>query len=194
MVGTTRFIALILGMLCLSACGDGDSQQHVAESPSTDVCVAMTGSKGEVGGLQMDVSWNSTCMTAARAGGSDAQCAPNPSTGKSVQTALLSDAYMRALFLSLSDQGPVPDGELFCCKFAVASSQTASCCSVEIGNLILAGPTGSRIDGPNVAVQVSVGGVACGATAPGTPIPAIGSPAPMQTPIPTPSLTPFVGT
>jgi hypothetical protein len=198
MARTTLVAASILGILCLSACGGGDSQQHPADQPSVesssaDVCVAMAGSNGMVGGLQMELSWDSACMTAALATGNAAQCTSNPSTGKSVETGLLSDAEMRVLFLSLSDTSPVPDGDLFCCKFAVAQSQAGSCCSVELGNLILAGLTGHRIYGPNMTVQVSVGGVACSATAPSTPIPPIGSPPAMQTPTPTSSLTPLLG-
>ena len=166
MLRTTRVTASILAILCLSACGGGDSRQHAAaqvsaQLPSTDVCVAMAGSNGEVGGLQMDLTWDSACMTAARATGNAAKCTSNPSTGKSVETARLSDAEMRALFFSVSDTSPVPDGELFCCRFAVAPSQAGSCCSVNIGNLILADPTGGRIYDPSITVQASVGGTAC---------------------------------
>jgi hypothetical protein len=177
MVKTTRVAASILGILCLAACGGGDSQQHVAaqlsvESPSTDVCVAMAGGNARVGGLQIDLTWDSACMTVARTGGAATQCASNPSTGKSVETALLSDAQMRAIFLSVSDTSPVPDGELFCCKFAVApGAQADPCCSIDVTNLILAGPTGHRLYDPTITVQASVGGTACDASAPKTPIP-----------------------
>jgi hypothetical protein len=180
MVRTTFTTASILGVLFLSACGGGDSQQHAAaqlsvESPSTDVCVAMAGSNGMVSGLQMDLSWDSGCMTAARAAGNAAQCTSNPSTGKGVQTALLSDTQMRVLFLSLSDESPVPDGDLFCCKFEVAPSQADSCCSMNVTSLIVAGPAGSRIYGPGITVQASVGGAACDASAQETPIPSVES-------------------
>lgn len=179
MARTTLVAASILGILCLSACGGGDSQQHAAAqlsvaSPCTDVCVAMAGGNGEVVGLQMDLSWDSACMTAVRAGGSAAQCASNPSSGKSVQTALFSDAQMRVLFLSLSDESSVPDGELFCCKFAVAPSQADSCCSINVTDLILAGPAGSRIYDPSITLQASVGGVTCDASSQETPLPPTG--------------------
>jgi len=177
MLKTTRVTASILAMLCLSACGGGDSQQHSAdqlsaESPSTDVCVAMAGSNGRVGGLQMDLTWDSACMMVVRAAGSAAQCTSNPSTGKGVETAPFSDAQLRVLFLSVSDGSPVPDGELFCCKFAVApGSQADSCCSINVADLILASPTGGRIYDPSITVQTSVGGTACDASASETPIP-----------------------
>ena len=176
MVRTTLITASIFGIVFLSACGGGNSQLHAAyqlsvESRPADVCVAMAGSNGQVVGLQLDLTWDSACMTVARAGGAAAQCASNPSTGKSVQTALLSEALMRALLFSLSDTSPVSDGELFCCSFTVASSRADSCCSINISSLILAGPTGGRIYDPGITVQASVGGTACDASAPKTPIP-----------------------
>jgi hypothetical protein len=177
MVRTTLVTASILGILFVYACGGGNSEQRVvgqvaAELPPTDVCVAMAGGNGQVSGLQMDLTWDSACMTVEPAAGNAAQCASNPSTGKSVETNLLSDAQMRAIFSSLSDTSPVPDGELFCCKFAVApGSQADSCCSINVINLILAGPTGGRIYDPSITVQTSVGGAACDASASETPIP-----------------------
>ena len=184
MVRTTRLTASILGILCLAACGGGDSQQRAVgqlsgELPSTDVCVAMAGSNGQVAGLQLDLTWDSACMTAARAGGNAAQCTSNPSTGKSVQTALLSEALMRALFLSMSDESPIPDGELFCCRFAAAPSQADPCCSINVANLILAGTAISRIYDPSITVQASVGGAGCDISALKTPMPA-----PIRPPIP----------
>jgi hypothetical protein len=188
MVRTALVTASILGILLLSACGGGDSQQRVvgqvaAESASTDLCVAIAGGNGEVSGLQTDLSWDSTCMTAAPAAGKAVQCASDPSTGKSVETALLSDTQMRVLFFSVADTSPVPDGELFCCTFTVASSQAGSCCSVNIGNLILSGPTGGRIYDPGITVEASVGGVTCDVSAPKTPIPNPISPSPPVTPM-----------
>ena len=167
MVRTALVTASILGILLLSACGDDDSQRH------SDVCVAMAGSNGQVGGLQMDLTWDSACMTAVRAAGNSAQCTSNRSTGKSVQTSLLSDAQMRVLFFSVSDESPVPDGELFCCRFAVAPSQADSCCSINVTDLVLASPTG-RIYDPGITVQASVGGAACAASAQEAPIPPMG--------------------
>jgi hypothetical protein len=174
MAKTPLVVTAILAILSLSACGGGDNQQHAVgqlsvESPSTDVCVAMAGGDGEVAGLQMDLSWDSACMTAVRAAGNAAQCTSNLATGKGVQTALLPDAQMRVLFLSLSDQSPVPDGELFCCRFAVAPSSPDSCCSINVSSLILAGP-GGRIYDSGITVQASVGGTACDVSAPATPI------------------------
>jgi hypothetical protein len=175
MVRDSHLIASILGILCLAACGGGNIQERVvgqvaAGSPSTNVCVDMAGSNGKVSGLQMDLSWDPACMTGARAAGSAAQCTSNPSSGKSVETAFFSDAQMRAIFLSVSDTTSVPDGELFCCRFTVVPSRAGSCCSVNISNLILSGPTGGRVYNSGITVQASVGGAECDVLAPSTPM------------------------
>jgi hypothetical protein len=172
---------LILAALFLSACGGGSSDGatgtqrlgvfgQAADPTSTDVCVAMTGSHGEVGGLQMDLSWKPACMTAEQVAGNAAQCGSNPATGKDVQTKILpNNSTMRVLFLSLSDTNPIPDGDLFCCKFTAARSPDGPCCSVNMSNLILAGPAGGRVYDPQVSVQVLVGEAPCLAAVPGAP-------------------------
>jgi hypothetical protein len=187
MVRDSHLIASILGILCLAACGGGNIQERVvghvaAELPSTDVCIAMAGGNGKASGLQMDLSWDSACMTAARAGGNAAQCTSNPSTGKGVETNLLPDAQMRVLFLSVSDTSPVPDGELFCCTFTVVPSQAGSCCSVNIGNLILADAHGRRVYPPGITVQASVDGAVCELLVP--------TPLNPTAPVPLPPVTP----
>jgi hypothetical protein len=172
---------LIVGALFLSACGDSGSDGatgtqrlgvfgQAADPTSTDVCVAMTGSRGEVGGVQMDLSWNPACMTAEQVEGNAARCLPNPATGKDVQTKIFpNNSTMRVLFLSVSDTNPIPDGELFCCKFTVARSPDGPCCSVNMSNLILGGPAGGRVYDPQVSVQVLVGEAPCLAAVPDAP-------------------------
>jgi len=135
------------------------AQLAAAQGTPTDVCVYLTGSNGKVSGLQMDLSWDPGCMTANSASGTAAQCVSASSTGKNVQTALLSDSSLRVLFLSVSDTSPIPDDtELFCCQFTMAGSQTGSCCSVATGSIIFAGPTGKRIYDASAQLNVVVGG------------------------------------
>lgn len=153
-----------------------------AQPTATDVCVIMTGSNGQVSGLQLDLSWDPTCMTAERGAGDAAKCAANPGTGKSVQTKLFpNNATLRALFLSMSDTSPVPDDELFCCRFTLAQVRSNPCCVARIENLILANPSvpGGRIYDAGISVQALVGNTPCAASAPG------GSPsAPVRPPLP----------
>lgn len=134
---------------------------------AADVCITMTGSNGQVGGLQMDLTWDPSCMTAVHAQGDAAKCASNPSTGKNVQTKLAGNSAMRTIFLSMSDTNPAPDDELFCCQFTLAGRQTSPCCSLNIGNLILAGPTGGRVYDPGISIQASIDTAPCTASAAG---------------------------
>lgn len=141
-----------------------------ADAGSTDVCVILNNSNGRVSGLQLDLTWDPSCMTAQPAEGDAAACSSNPNTRKNVQTKLFpSAATMRALFLSVSDTNPVPDDELFCCRFTLA--QSGSCCSLNTSNLILAGhqPTGGigRVYDQDILVQTTVGGIPCVASPPG---------------------------
>jgi hypothetical protein len=160
------------------------SQQQIvaANAGSVDVCVTMSGGNSEVGGLQMDLSWDAGCMTAQRAQGNAALCTSNAATGKSVQTALLANNLMRVLFLSMSDKSPIPDGQLFCCSFTPATAQANPCCSVSTSNLILAGPEGGRLyvsSLPYISVEAQVNGISCAASVPG------GSPGnPVRPPVP----------
>lgn len=150
-----------------------NTRASTAASPqttATDVCVIMTGSNGQVMGLQLDLGWDPACMTAQRGQGDAGQCASNPATGKNVQTKLFpNNSTLRALFLSISDTSPVPDDELFCCRFALANARSNPCCGVNIGHLILANPhvPGGRVYDPGISVQALVGNTPCTASAPG---------------------------
>ena len=154
----------------------------VAAAGAADLCVTMSGGNGQVGGLQIDLTWDPACMTAQRAQGNAAQCTANAATGKSVQTSLMSDSLMRVLFLSMSDQSPISDGQLFCCRFTMATAQGNPCCSVNTGNMILADARGVRLyvtDLPDISVEAQVSGVSCSASVPG------GSPGnPVRPPLP----------
>ena len=152
----------------LLAWTQGEGAAASGDAAPTDICVIISGSNGQVGGLQMDLSWDPACMTVERRGSGAASCNANPSTGKNVQTSLSADgSTIRALFFSVSDTNPIPDDELFCCKFKVARAQAGSCCAVDIGYLILAGPAGGRVYDQGISVQALVGGVPCAASAPG---------------------------
>jgi hypothetical protein len=117
----------------------------------------------------MDLSWDAACMTAQQAEGTAAQCASNRATGKSVQTKL-SGSMMRAIFFSPSNLRPIPDGQLFCCSFTMATARGNPCCSVNTANMILSGPTGGRLyvsHLPDISVEVQVNGLSCAASVPG---------------------------
>lgn len=115
---------------------------------AANVCVAMSGSNGQVGGLQLDLAWTPGCMSAGQPGSAVA-CTPNGATGKDVHSNVLGGgASMRALLLSTTDPNPIPDGELFCCQFSALKSPP--CCGLGVGNVILSSPTGQRVSGGSV--------------------------------------------
>jgi hypothetical protein len=178
-----------LAVTLMSFCGAGKVAAASPQTP-TDVCVLMTGSSGQVGGLQLDLHWDPACMTAQQTGSTSVQCASNPATGKNVQTKLFADqATMRAMFFSISDTSPIPDNsELFCCKFTMASSRANSCCTASIGNLILSGPSGGRVYDSSISVQALVGNVPCTDSGPsGSPSNPARPPAPSSLGAPAPS-------
>jgi hypothetical protein len=167
---------------------------QLAAAQGTDVCVYLTGGNGKVSGLQMDLGWDPACMTANSASGNAAQCSAASSTGKSVQTALLSDSSLRVFFLSFSDTKPIPDGGLFCCQFTMVGSQTGSCCSVGTGNVIFSDAKGKRVYDPSAKLSVVVGGGAPCITSsaggsennpvrPGVPPAAVGQPPVVSAPV-----------
>jgi hypothetical protein len=159
------FGALAVAVLCL--CGDRGLAASNPAPVSTDVIFLMSGSNGQVGGLQMDLSWDPRCMTAERQEGDAASCASAPSTRKNVQTKIFpNNSTMRVLFMSVSDTNPIPDDELFSCRFTLASAPSSPCCSLSIGNLIFSYPTGVRNYDANISVQAQVGGTWCLAAGP----------------------------
>jgi hypothetical protein len=144
-----------------------------AGAGSIDLCVTMSGGEEAVGGLQLDLTWDGACMTGVHAEGTAAQCASNPATRKNVSTAFPpgTQNLMRAIFFSISDLRPIPDGQLFCCSFTPAAAQANPCCSVNIGNLILSPPGGggrlyaSQL--PDISIEAQVNGISCAAAVPG---------------------------
>jgi hypothetical protein len=144
-------------------------QIAAGDAGSAEVCVTMSGGNSQVTGLQMDLSWDPGCMTAKLAQGNAVQCTANAATGKSVQTALRAANLMRVILLSMSDQSPIPDGQLFCCSFTPTAAQENPCCSVSTGSLILAGPAGRLYvsDLPDISIEAQVSGVSCAASVPG---------------------------
>ncbi len=139
---------------------------------SADVCISLSGGAGRVAGVQMDLSWDTACVSADLAGGTAAggsvsstaaACRPNPATGKHVQTSV-KGSTLKAFFLSITDLRPIPDGELFCCGFTLARSAPSPCCNVNIS-----GVRGSTASGQAITDIAASGGSICAASPPGTP-------------------------
>jgi hypothetical protein len=154
---SARHSALVAFVTILLGCGNGGGNNDPAElhfeevqavslGGGTDVCIAMTGGRERIAGLQMNLHWDDTSRRLCRA---------NPATGKAVQSALQGRGVLKAILISFSDVEPIPDGQLFCCGF-VAVGDPGGQCVVEVTQIIGSSPTGTRIDGFEVTNQAVV--------------------------------------
>ncbi len=122
-----------------------------------DVCVYLDQNDGTVSGLQVDLYWDSSCLSVDRSSGDQAACVMNPETGRSTfQTRVLGSDRMRALMVNLSDPSPMPPtvSQLFCCQFRVSAAAEGRTCGVTPSNIVLSDRQGQRL--PFTAVGGSI--------------------------------------
>jgi hypothetical protein len=150
--------------------------RQVARAAPADVCLTMSGGQGAVAGLQVDLAWDGSCMSADTSGGI---CKADPATGKTVmpQSPIRGRAQstLRALMLSIVDTNPIPDGNLFCCTFKLANP-SGGCCGLTMGNVAFSDSTG-HAPAASVSLSASVNGLDCGAAGAAQP-PAARAPLP----------------
>ncbi|GIW45657.1 MAG: hypothetical protein KatS3mg077_2939 [Candidatus Binatia bacterium] len=137
--------------------------QGTSASPgdTPDVCVFLDNNEGNVAGLQADLFWDSSCLTADRSTGDQAACVVNPDTGRSLfQTRILSAGQMRVIMASLNDTSPMPASvsQLFCCQFRVSEKAAGRTCGVNLSNVILSDPGGQRLPVNGVPGSIAVRG------------------------------------
>ncbi|GBD27546.1 hypothetical protein HRbin30_02897 [bacterium HR30] len=141
-----------------------------------DVCVFLDGNDGTVSGLQVDLTWDSSCLSIDRSSGDQAACVMNPETGRSTfQTRVLASDRMRALMVSLHDTSPMPAtvNQLFCCQFRVSAAAGGRTCGVTPANVVLSDPRGQRLRFTGVGGSITVArgrdepGMGTGGVAPG---------------------------
>jgi len=154
-----------------------------AES-SSDVCVSMENSNGQVAGLQAEFQWDRNCMNALTGGNGRPQCNADPSTGKDVHAALTPRGSLKALLFSMSDLSPMPDGNMFCCSFTFEGR--TGCCGLTMTNVLGSDPSGGQnrsvdlvatVDGDVCATSAGTGGGGAAPRAPAAPV------APMAPPV-----------
>ena len=105
---------------------------QAAAGGTAELCLTLTNGHKRAAGAQVDIAWDASCMEPLLRKSSAPDCTANPATGKDVN-AHVNGASMRALFFSMSDSSPIPDGRLFCCRFRMIAS-TRSCCSLAPAN------------------------------------------------------------
>lgn len=169
-IGVRRMLRSVpVAIVLLSAgCGGSPAQPSAVialSSASTapgqpaDVCVSMSRSAGRVSAIQMDLSWNASCASVDLSGSSSAMCSPNPATGRNVKTSV-KGSKLTAVMFSFSNFSPLPDAQLFCCSFALASSSANRCCSIGVS-----GVRGSDAAGHAVTDIAASAGRICAAPA-----------------------------
>ena len=111
-----------------------------ASGDQADLCVVLQSGGAPVAGTQNDLVWDGTCATLTTA----ADCRINSATGKTLTGTVSpngADFSYRGLVLSFTDTDPLPDGQLYCCTFAVDSAP-GGCCPVAVVNAAASDPVG----------------------------------------------------
>ena len=137
-----------------------------------DVCVALPDNDGTVAGFQMDLVWDSSCLSVDQASTNEGACFANPEARRAMfRTSLRGNNGLRILALNLTDTSPIPAGvrDLFCCQFRVAPAAGGRTCAISVSEAIASDPKGNRL--PNVrsvpgAIAVRGGAEERGARAP----------------------------
>jgi len=145
---TTAAVALLL-----SAAG--------TPAKAGNLCISMSNSGGQVAGVQLDLKWDGSCMSADTAGGTKAKCTADSSTGKDVHTAVKPGPTLTALFFSMSDTNPIGDGDLFCCSFTPSSSAGSGCCGLSMGRVSGSDSTGRAIPASDFGLLATMDGQPC---------------------------------
>jgi len=130
---------------------------------ASNVCISMSGSGGVVAGVQLALKWDSACMSADAGSGVAARCTADPATGKDIHTSLKAGpGNLTALFFSMSDTNPIPDGDLFCCSFTRSSGSGNACCGLSMGRIIGSDGTGRALSTSDFSLMATVDGQICG--------------------------------
>ncbi|MCX8073573.1 MAG: hypothetical protein N3C12_14175 [Candidatus Binatia bacterium] len=149
---------------------------NASPGDTPDVCVYLDENDGTVSGLQVDLVWDSSCLTVDRGMGDQGACVMNPETGRSTfQTRVLANDRLRALMVSLNDTTPMPESvhQVFCCQFRVSPAAGGRTCGINVANVILSDRKGQRINVTGVGGSITVaragdqGGVPVGGTGSG---------------------------
>jgi hypothetical protein len=147
----------------------------------------MEGSASRIAGIQMDLSWDDSCATADMIAGGAFACKSSPDAHRNVQTGQPHGlpSTLRALMFSITDPNPIPDGDLFCCSFTLATAPSRQCCDVAIS-----GARGSTAMGKAVLDIVVRGGSLCSTRPIGSAEPPLAQPPALAPAISLPAAVP----
>jgi hypothetical protein len=162
----TRYWSLALtGLLCAAAhpatthaANLGIQSTSGAPGAAVQVQVFLSGGNAKVAGVQAELTWDPTCLSAVPGDGDAAECTANPAIPKNLTTKIRSASTLRALYLSMSDVEPIQqDTWLYSCQFSIDPSTTATQCPINLVNVILSDSGGNRlpVTAGGTAVQIS---------------------------------------
>ena len=135
-----------------------------------DVCVSLDTGGAAVAGTQNDLNWDGDCASLP---GEDS-CVVAGMHGKDLSAATrCGDFCLRAIVLSLTDVNPIPDGDLYCCRFSIHAAPGA-CCNLSVVNAAASDPDGKAISASGNVAHLCVS-----------------SDGQIGTPTPTPTAAPF---
>jgi hypothetical protein len=129
----------------------------VTPATAGNLCVAMGDSGGQVAGLQMDFKWDSACMSPD----TPPHCTAESSTGKDIRAGLKPGPTLKAIFFSMADTSPIPDGNLFCCNFTRSGSGGNACCGLSLGNVLGSDAGGTAIQASAFTLIATMDGQQC---------------------------------
>jgi len=133
-----------------------------------NLCIAMADSNGQVAGIQVDLKWDSACMSPNQGSGGMAQCTADPATGKQVRASVRPGPTLKAILFSMTDTNPFGDGSLFCCSFTRSSSAGSACCGLTMGNILGSDSTGKAIAANDFTLVATMDGQTCAASQAGS--------------------------
>jgi hypothetical protein len=133
-----------------------------------NLCISMADSNGLVAGIQVDLKWDSACMSAGQGAGGLAQCTAEPATGKQVRASVRPGPTLKTILFSMTDTNPIGDGNLFCCSFTRSSGAGAACCGLTMGNILGSDSSGKAIPANDFTLVATMDGQACAASEAGS--------------------------
>jgi hypothetical protein len=156
-LATAAAVALVLG-----------AGRITPAAAAGNLCISMADSNGQVAGIQVDLKWDSACMSAEQGAGGLAQCTADPATGKQVRASVRPGPTLKTILFSMTDTNPIGDGNLFCCSFTRSGSAGNACCGLTMGNILGSDSVGKAIPANDFTLVATMDGQACAASEAGS--------------------------
>jgi hypothetical protein len=131
-----------------------DSATVERPGDETRICVRLDSGGAEVAATENRLVWDGTCATGPQ---EPAQCEVSGEHDKQLfwDYPADQDFAVKALILSLTEVGPIPDGRLYCCAFAVEAAP-GQCCPLSVVDPGASDPAGNALEAEGNTGQLCV--------------------------------------